>query len=198
MLRELQMSSDDALVARSVQGFVASVAAIDEAVPAGGSVAALTGAASAALLALVCGVHARKGGDAAPELLARARALQARLLELVDEDADAFRGYLQARRERQDLAGALQRTSQTPLAIAAACVEVVNVSRDVEGQTRGLLLGDVHTARRLAGAALAAALDIAAQNLALHAEPAAQARLQAEITRLRRAQEVQQSSGGSS
>jgi Formiminotransferase-cyclodeaminase len=38
-------------VARSVQEFVSSVASTDEPVPAGGSVTALTGAASAALLA---------------------------------------------------------------------------------------------------------------------------------------------------
>jgi formiminotetrahydrofolate cyclodeaminase len=180
------MSVDDALVARSVREFVASVASIDEPVPAGGSVTALTGAASAALLALVCGVQARKGVDGLAEMLTRARDLQARLLALVDADAEAFRAFLHAR--GHDVEGALNRTSQTPLDIATGCVEVVSLSREIEPRTRGPLLGDVRAARGLANAALTAALDIAEQNVLLHSDPAAQARLRDEIARLRGAQ----------
>jgi formiminotetrahydrofolate cyclodeaminase len=177
------------LVARTVREFVASVASIDEPVPAGGSVAALTGAASAALLALVCGVLDRKGVDGVSELLGRAQQLQARLLALVDGDAAAFRSFLDARRdagEQHVLQAALERTSQTPVEIARGCIDVVNLSQDVEHHTRGPMLSDVRTVRRLAGAAMAAALDIAEQNVALHSDdPAAQARLRSEIARLR-------------
>lgn len=181
----------DALVARSVREFVASVASIDEPVPAGGSVAALTGAASAALLALVCGLLDRKGVEGASELVARARDLQGRLLVLVDADADAFQAYLHAKRTvvGSNVDGALNRTSQTPLDVAAACVDVVSLSRDVAGRTLGPLLGDVRAARHLASAALAAALDIAEQNVLLHSDPAARVRLQDEIARLRAAQD---------
>jgi formiminotetrahydrofolate cyclodeaminase len=177
------VSSNDPLVARSVRDFVASVASTGEPVPAGGSVAALTGSASAALLALVGGVLDRKGVGGAAGLLERARALQARLLGLVDEDADAYRAYLEEKRS----AGALQRMSEAPLEIAAACGEVVVLSADVETRVTGALLGDVRTARYLAGAALAAALDIAEQNVLLHADRAAQGRLRNEIARLRAA-----------
>jgi formiminotetrahydrofolate cyclodeaminase len=173
-------SSDSSkpLVDRSVRAFVASVASIDEPVPAGGSVAALTGAASAALLALVCGVlHRRDAGVA--DLLARGQELQEQLVLLVDEDAEAFRAFLHSKSTE-----ALDRTSQTPLDIAAACLEVVALSREVETVTRGSMVSDVRTARRLASAALASALDIAEQDVLLHADPAAQARLRQEISRL--------------
>jgi len=167
------------LVERSVREFVDSVASVDEPVPAGGSVAALTGASSAALLALVSGVLERKHVSGVSGLLARAQDLQDRLLRLVDEDAEAYRAYLQ-RVER-----ALERTTQTPLDVAAACLEVVDLSRELEGFSRGPLSSDVRTARTLASAALASALDIAEQNVLLHSDPAVQARLRDQISRLR-------------
>jgi formiminotetrahydrofolate cyclodeaminase len=174
------------LVGRSVREFVDSVGSAGEPVPAGGSVAALTGASSAALLALVCGVLERKQSVGVSSMLARARDLQERLLALVDEDADAFRAYLQARRTAgAGVEEALNRTTQTPLDIAAACAEVVNLSRAVERQTRGPMLSDVRTARALASAALGAALDIGEQDVHLHADVAAQARLRDQIRRLR-------------
>src|SRR5579859_239172 len=179
------MSSDDALVTRSVREFIASVASAAEPVPAGGSVAALTGAASAALLALVAELLDRKRVAGASELLARARTVQDRLVGLIDADAAAYRAYLAARRSpRAELQAALDRTTQTPLDIATACREVVTLSRDVERRTTGQLLGDVRTARGLARAAVMAAVDIAEQNVVLQTDPAAQARLQAEIARL--------------
>ena len=76
--------------------------------------------------------------------------------------------------------------AKTPVAIARGCLDVVNLSQEVERHTRGPMLSDVRTVRRLAGAAMAAALDIAEQNVALHSDdPAAQARLLAEIAHLR-------------
>jgi methenyltetrahydrofolate cyclohydrolase len=170
-------------VARSVRDFVASVASTGEPVPAGGSVAALTGAASAALLALVGRLRARRGVDGVAELVRRARELQERLLGLVDADAEAYRAFLQAKRS----AGALERMSQTPLEIAAACGDVVRLSVEMEGRATAVLLGDVRAARQLASAALAAALAIAEQNVLLFADSAAQGRLRIEIARLRAA-----------
>ena len=54
------------------------MASVDEPVPAGGSVAALTGAASAALLALVCGVQQRKRPGVSAAELAQAERSAAR------------------------------------------------------------------------------------------------------------------------
>jgi formiminotetrahydrofolate cyclodeaminase len=179
------------LVSRSVTAFVASVASIDEPVPAGGSVAALTGAASAALLALVCGVRRHKQPEALAGELVEAERLQHRLLALVDEDAAAFRAFLDAKRARRSeddeaLKTALGRTSQTPLEIATACAAVVELGAALEGQIHGMTLGDVRAARHLATAALTAALDLSEQNVGLlEADPPAQARMRATIASLR-------------
>jgi len=82
-----------------VAAFLQAVASTDEPVPAGGSVAALCGAAAAGLLALVCAVRAKRHPSAELEALgARARRLQAQLTQLVDDDADAYRALLAARR----------------------------------------------------------------------------------------------------
>jgi formiminotetrahydrofolate cyclodeaminase len=169
------LDDNAALVARTVREFVASVASTDEPVPAGGSVAALTGASSAALLALVCGV------EGLSVMLVRAQALQQRLLALVDEDAEAFRAYLRVKRSP----GAVDPITRTPLAIAAACADVVTLSHAVESRTRRTLLSDVRTARYLANGALAGALETAEQNVSLHTDPEQRARLRDEIAHLR-------------
>ncbi|HEV7666555.1 MAG TPA: cyclodeaminase/cyclohydrolase family protein, partial [Chloroflexota bacterium] len=92
------MAEQARLVDRSVGEFVAAVASAAEPVPAGGSVSALTGAASAALLVLVCGVLDRKRVDGVEVLLDRAAEVQRRLLALIDEDANAYGAYLVAMR----------------------------------------------------------------------------------------------------
>jgi methenyltetrahydrofolate cyclohydrolase len=179
------------LVSRSVTEFIASVASTDEPVPAGGSVAALTGAASAALLALVCGVRRHKQPDALSGELVQAERLRQRLLALVDEDAAAFRAFLDAQRATRrgddgDLRTALGRTSRAPLEIATACAAVVELSVSLEGQIQGMTLGDVRAARHLATAALTAALDLGEQNVALlEADPRAQAQMRDTLARLR-------------
>jgi methenyltetrahydrofolate cyclohydrolase len=170
------------LVEKSVRGFVDAVASTAEAVPAGGSVAALSGASAAALLALVCGVLRRKettGLAGAPE---QALELEERLLALVDEDANAFRAFLDDKRSQT----AIARVSQAPLQVARACAEVVDLSRAVEERTSGPMLGDVRAARHLANAALLAALDIAEQDVALQRDANARDSLTAQIEQLRR------------
>ena len=94
------------LRSRSVAAFLAAVASTDEPVPAGGSVAALCGAAAAGLLILVCAVRAKRHPSAeVDELGTRARHLQAQLTQLVDDDADAYRALLAARRTAKAGAG---------------------------------------------------------------------------------------------
>ena len=185
-----------------MRGFVEAVASAAEAVPAGGSVAALAGASAAALLALVCGVLRRKetaggsgradkgtaekgpaeDGTVVENLLAQALLLKERLLVLVDEDAAAFRAFLGDKHDQ----AAIGRVSQVPLEVARACAAVVDLSRSVQERTSGPMLGDVLAARHLANAALAAALDIADQDVALQRDADARQRLTAQIEELRR------------
>ena len=157
------------------------VASAEAPVPAGGSVAALTGAASAALLALVCSVLQRHNVDGSAGLLARAASLQGHLLHLVDEDAQAFRAYLDAKHDPTLVA----RVADSPLEIARACLAVVGLGNEVDGLASGSIRGDVHAARHLAGAAALAALDLAEENVGLMADAAAKRQLRERIARLR-------------
>ena len=140
-------------MARSVEEFVANVASVDEPAPAGASVAALTGATSAALVALVWGIRERRQPGQLADELHQAEGLQARLLALVDEDVAAFSAYLEAKRASRlaraesgsaqagasDLQGAVGRVVQTPLAIAAACGEVVPFAVANDGNIFGAI-----------------------------------------------------------
>jgi formiminotetrahydrofolate cyclodeaminase len=173
------------LVELSVAEFVAAVASPRQPVPAGGSVAALTAASSAALLALVCGVIRRHHPDALGGSLAVAERLGRELLSLVDEDAAAFRTFLRAQRTDADMKFSVDNLSRAPLAIARDCIEIIDLSQAVEVETSGPLLGDVHAARLLAAAALRTALEIAELNVALLPEQAERQALRDEITRLR-------------
>ena len=174
-----------ALIEASVGEFVARVASTEHAVPAGGSVAALTGATGAALLALVAGVTQRKRGeDALMQLLERADALQQRLLGLMDEDTAAYEGLLERRRANADVADAALRTARVPLDIAHACRDVVGLSYQVEQHASGPMEGDVRAARHLAQAASLASLDLVEQNLGLLGRERRQ-EIRAEIAGLR-------------
>ena len=149
--------------------------------PAGGSVAALSGAGSAALLALVCSVLQRHGIDGVAALLPKAESLQGQLLRLVDEDAAAFRAYLDAKHDRALLAPVVD----SPLEIARACLEVVELGNQVDSLATGSIRGDVHAARHIASAAALAALDLAEENVGLAADAAAKRQLRERIARLR-------------
>jgi formiminotetrahydrofolate cyclodeaminase len=180
-------SDDSSLGSLSLKKFLAKVASTAEPVPAGGSVAALTGAASAALVALACGVLRRHHVDGISGLEERAAELQQRLLTLVDEDAQAFRAFLDAKRSGGDLRAVAARTSRAPLLIGAACADVLELSRHLEATPHmGAILGDVRAARHLAQAALTSALDIAEQDVGLPTDPSEQQTLRDEIAELRR------------
>lgn len=161
------------LVNRSVRAFLASVASPREPVPAGGSVAALVGAGAAALLALVCGARSVSLLDARQ----RAERLQQRLVELIDEDAAAYRAFLDARGDDAARAAAAEHAARVPLAIAHACDEVLGVCKLVESAARGPLRGDVRTAQLLAHAARDAAASLAEQDARILDDVAARERL---------------------
>lgn len=173
------------LIDLPVHAFVEAVGSTQQAVPAGGSVAALTGALSAALLALVCGVLQRRAAAAHADWRIEAEHLQRELLVLVDEDAEAFRAFLQAKRVKSDLGPAIARTSRVPLRIAEGCARVVDLSLTVEASMSGLLLGDVRAAGYLAEGALRTALDIADQNVEMHQDARERQALREAISRLR-------------
>jgi formiminotetrahydrofolate cyclodeaminase len=88
------------LVQLNVEAFVAEVASASPA-PGGGSVAALSGAAGAALAAMVCRLTIGKKKYAAVEeemkvLAAEADKIRSRFVALVDEDTAAFNKVMEA------------------------------------------------------------------------------------------------------
>lgn len=113
--------------------------------PGGGSAAAVIGAMGAALISMVCNVTlGKKGQEAvAPAMqsaLGESERLRARLTSMVADDVAAFDGLMAAYRlpkgseeEKSRRAEAIQTTlraaTETPLACARACAEVVGLSR---------------------------------------------------------------------
>lgn len=113
--------------------------------PGGGSAAAVIGAMGAALVSMVCNVTLGKTGQEAvgPEMQAvrdESERLRARLTSMVADDVAAFDGLMTAYRlpkgsdeEKLRRADAIQSTlraaTETPLACARACAEVVALSR---------------------------------------------------------------------
>lgn len=187
--------SDGRLVGRTVAAFVESVASTQEPVPAGGSVAALSGSGAAALLELVCGVLGRKGRQDLEAPRERAASLRLALLELVDRDTVAYHALVEARRAlRRDeasadaqeaFAAAAREAVGTPLAVAEACVDVLDVGTQVSPHVSGALVGDVVASRHLAAAAGTAALDLADQDIPGVPDESAQAALRARSAALR-------------
>src|SRR5580698_5266077 len=113
--------------------------------PGGGSAAAVIGAMGAALVSMVCNVTlGKKGQEAvAPEMQSvrdESERLRTRLTAMVADDVAAFDGLMAAYRlpkgsdeEKSHRAEAIQSTlraaTETPLACARACAEVVGLSR---------------------------------------------------------------------
>jgi formiminotetrahydrofolate cyclodeaminase len=129
---------------RSVETFLNELASAAP-TPGGGSAAAIIGAMGAALLSMVCNVTlGKKGMEAAESDMKAVRDESERLRELltsmVAEDIAAFDGLMAAYRlpkgndeEKSRRAEAIQSNlraaTETPLACARACAEVVALAR---------------------------------------------------------------------
>jgi formiminotetrahydrofolate cyclodeaminase len=132
------------IMQRPLEGFLDDLAS-GSPTPGGGSAAAVIGAMGAALVSMVCNVTlGKKGQEAvAPDMQAvrgECERLRARLTAMVAEDVAAFDGLMAAYRlpkgtdeEKSRRADAIQSTlraaTETPLACARACAEVVALSR---------------------------------------------------------------------
>ena len=113
--------------------------------PGGGSAAAVIGAMGAALVSMVCNVTLGKKGQEAvaadmQSVRDESERLRARLTAMVADDVAAFDGLMAAYRlpkgtdeEKSHRAAAIQATlraaTETPLACARACAEVVALAR---------------------------------------------------------------------
>jgi formiminotetrahydrofolate cyclodeaminase len=147
---------------QSVDRFLAAVAS-ESVTPAGGTVAAVAGAAGASLCELVC-IHT---DDARAELGGVREDLREdrrRLLELADADADAVEALLRAQSEGGGDTET-KRATGVPLAIAEGCLAVLERAPAVVGSGNPNAVPDAVTGAFLAHAALRASVFTVRSNL---------------------------------
>ena len=122
--------------------------------PASGAATALTGALAAGLTELA----ARFAGD--EEAVVEAKAAVMRLVELGDEDAEAYSAFMA---DRNDATRA--RIIAVPEEIAARADEVAALAEHVHAQLRSSVAGDAEAAAELARAAARVARRLAELNV---------------------------------
>ena len=121
--------------------------------PASGAATALTAALAAALVELA----GRFAGD--EEAVIRAKALVTRLVELADEDVEAYTAFMA---ERNDATRA--RIIEVPEQVAAHADEVAELGERVGAQLSSSVAGDAEAAVELARAAARVARRLAELN----------------------------------
>ncbi len=156
--------------------------------PGGGSGAAVMGAMGASLVGMVC--HFTLGREdyaavqaEAERVLRQAEECRARLLGIMQQDVDAFdavmRGYRMPRAtetEKQQrseaIQAALRTAAEVPLACAAACMEVMRLSRRIAEIGNRNVISDAGVAALAAYAALrSAALNVEVNLRSIRDEP---------------------------
>jgi len=143
------------------------------AVPGGGSAAALSAAMGAALISMVAKLSARKAkdeGDRAaldaihPEL----DQLGERLLELSQQDIEAYRAVIDARKAgatEARLERAYEQAAEVPLAVAAAAARALALAADVSTRAWAMTASDLAVGNELLQAGFGGALGNVAVNL---------------------------------
>lgn len=167
--------------------------------PGGGSAAALAGALSAALVAMVARLTIGRKAYAAvearaDEILADADGLRGELRRLVAEDAAAYGRVSEANRLPKDdprragtIDQALVGAARTPLAMARAALRVIELAREIGAIGNKNARSDATVAERLARAALEGALENVRVNVASIGDAARGQDLLEEAERLGRA-----------
>lgn len=142
--------------------------------PGGGGIAALAGSLAAGLISMVCCLTIGKPKYAAVEdevkqLLARAEALRSSLHQLVDEDARAYSGVMDAYKlprntdeEKQARSVRIQEAtieaSRVPLEVARQCASVIDLASPAARLTNVQAIGDVAMSAYIAEGALQGAI----------------------------------------
>lgn len=131
---------------KSLQTFLDQVASAEPA-PGGGSVAALSGALGASLVAMVCRLTLGKKGyeavnDEMQSILPRAEELQRALRDLMQADTDAYARVMDAYKlpkqtdaekniRTRAIQDALKHASDIPLRVAELCAQVLELARPI-------------------------------------------------------------------
>ncbi len=154
----------------SVDEFLAALAS-GAPTPGGGAAAALSGAMAAALVAMVGRVTAARDSSVADEasrIVAQADELEGRLASLVNEDVNAYRSVVDARRSGgpDAMERALVQATEVPMRLAAASRDVLALAETLAPLARRSALSDLAVASALAWGALESGALTARANLA--------------------------------
>lgn len=160
------------LIDKTIREFVDEVAA-DSPAPGGGSAAALLGALSAALCAMVMnlsrGTKFTEIEEEAKNIRFEAESLKERLLKAVDEDAEVFNKVMQAYRLPKDtipakeerihaIQQAMREATELPLQVATFCLDLARLALRVLAVGNPNAASDAAVAGVTAYAALQSAL----------------------------------------
>lgn len=156
---------------QSLHNYVEALAST-AAVPGGGSAAAVAASMGAALVAMVARISARKAREqhraALEAVVPELDELANRLLDLSQDDIDAYRAVIEARKAGRDgaeLDRAYERAAEVPLATAAAADRGLTLAVDVSKHAWEMVASDLAAANRLLQAGLDGALANVAVNL---------------------------------
>lgn len=157
-----------------VNEFVSNIAA-GRPTPGGGSTAAVAGATGAALVEMVCNLTIGQDGyeeveDDLEDIREELQSHQERLLELADEDSEAFEAVMEAYQQSGDnrdtaIEAASKQATEVPLETAEMCLAIIEYAVEVTEIGNQNALTDGGTGGLLAHAALKAALYNVAINL---------------------------------
>ncbi len=168
------------MLERSVSELIEDVAARTSA-PGGGAVSAITVALAAALAGMAGRFSDRRLGAEADELARRADELRAEAGRLAQADAEAYAGYLAARRLPEDdpgreaaIAAATSHADDVPLRIAELGAAVVPIADELASRGNPYLAGDAFAARTLSAAAAPSAANLVLINLGEGDDPRAE------------------------
>jgi len=175
-----------ALVSKTVKDFADEVSR-DTPAPGGGSIAALAGSLGAALASMVATLtHGKEGTEARDAELARVAAASQRvkdsLLALVDEDTNAFNGFMEARRlpqgtpeekalRKQKMQDGLKAAIDVPWRTAELAFEAMQLAKDAAAVGNPNSLTDAAVGTQMAFAGVRGALWNVVINLKDLADP---------------------------
>jgi formiminotetrahydrofolate cyclodeaminase len=153
----------------SIADFLEAVAA-GQPTPGGGAVAAVAGAAGAALCEMVCSItDATVEGSTLADIRIELEQHRRRLLELADEDAAAIDELMAATQQSDERAIAVRTAVEdaidVPMETAEACLTVLEAAEAIVEHGYPPAVGDAHTGALLAHGALEASLHNARVNL---------------------------------
>ena len=159
------------MIEKSLATFLDELAAKTSA-PGGGAVAALSVAMAAGLVGMAARFSVKTLGEEAHTLAARADALRAEGGLLAQADAEAYSGYLEARRLAEDdpgreaaIAAAESRAAEVPLRIAEVGAEVSRLAEELGERGNPNLAGDAYAAGVVAQAGTRAAANLVLVNV---------------------------------